>query len=97
MNRRLQELERRRQFLIAECGRQRDEVAFICSRIKLPFDLGGLAFGLVRIIKTHPIAAAGVSTLVAGGYAGTAVKLAGKGVTLWRLARPVLQLLRKAS
>jgi hypothetical protein len=89
VNRRLEEITRRKQILIAECARQRDEVAAVFRRIRAPFALGGLVLIIARALKSHPVAVAGISSLLAGGYAGKLFKTAGKGLALWRLIRPI--------
>jgi hypothetical protein len=58
--------------------------------------LGGLVLRLTQVLKSHPIAAAGISSLLASGYGGTALRLTGKGLTLWRLLRPVRAWWKKA-
>jgi hypothetical protein len=89
VSRRLQEIARRKALLVERCARQRDELGARFREIRHPLELGGLIFRLTRVLKSHPIAAAGISSLLASGYAGNALRLTGKGLALWRLVRPV--------
>jgi hypothetical protein len=89
VSRRLEEIARRKQILIEQCARQRDELATVFRRIRSPFALDGLASTIARALKSHPVAVAGISSLLAGGYAGKLFKMASKGLALWRLIRPI--------
>jgi len=89
MTRRLEELERRKQALIAQCARERTELAAALSRIRSPFDIGAILFGLGRTLKAHPMIAAGISSLLVSGYGARLMKQAGELLQLWRLARPL--------
>jgi hypothetical protein len=89
VNSRLQEITRRKEHLIEQCARQRDEVAALFRQIRSPFDFGGLGLKVARGLKAHPIVMAGISSLLAGGYAGKLFKLTGECLTLLRLIRPL--------
>ena len=89
MSRRLDEIARRKEKLIAQCARERDEISAAFGRIRSPFQLGGLVLALTRSLKTHPIVTAGISSLLASGYAGKLLGMAGEGLNLWRLIRPL--------
>jgi hypothetical protein len=89
VSRRLDEIARRKERLIAQCARERDEIAAAFNRIRSPFQLGGLVLALTRSLKSHPIVTAGISSLLASGYAGKLVRTAGEGLNLWRLIRPL--------
>ena len=89
MNERFENLARRKQALIDRCADQRAELSALCKRIRSPFDLGGTMLGIGRMLKTHPMIAAGVSSFLVSGYAGRLLKSTGELVKLWRLALPL--------
>jgi hypothetical protein len=89
VNNRFEELARRKQALIDRCARERAELSALCERIRSPFDLSGTLLGVGRMLKTHPMIAAGFSSLLVSGYAGRLLKSAGDLVKLWRLALPL--------
>ena len=89
MNKRFEELARRKQALIDRCADQRTELSGLCDRIRSPFDISGTLLGIGRLLKTHPMIAAGVSSLLVSGYAGRLLKSAGEIVHVWRLALPL--------
>jgi hypothetical protein len=89
VNKRLEELARRKQSLIDRCARERAELSALCERIRSPFGLSGTLLGVGRVLKTHPMIAAGFSSLLVSGYAGRLLKSAGDLVKLWRLALPL--------
>jgi len=89
VNKRFEELARRKQVLIDRCARERAELSELCERIRSPFDLSGTLLGIGRVLKTHPMIAAGFSSLLVSGYAGRLLKSAGDLVKLWRLALPL--------
>jgi hypothetical protein len=92
---RFDEIARRKEALIAQCARERDELCTAFSRIRSPFELGKIVIGLTRSLKAHPIVAAGISSLLASGYAGKLLRTAGEGLQLWRLLRPLLSWWKK--
>jgi hypothetical protein len=89
VNKRFEELARRKQALINRCADQRAELSALCERVRSPFDLSGTLLGVGRMLRTHPMIAAGVSSLLVSGYAGRLLKSAGEIVKLWRLALPL--------
>jgi hypothetical protein len=89
MSSRFDEIARRKERLIAQCARERDELAAAFSQVRSPFELGQVVLGLTRSLKAHPIVAAAISSLLASGYAGKLLRMAGEGLKLWRLALPL--------
>ena len=89
MNRRFEELARRKQALIDRCADQRAELSALSERIRSPFDVSGTLVGIGRMLKTHPMIAAGISSFLVSGYAGRLLKSAGELVKLWRLILPL--------
>ena len=89
MNKRFEELVRRKQTLIDRCARERNELSAIYDRLRAPFDISGTLLGIGRMLKTHPMIAAGISSFLVSGYAGRLLRSAGDVVKLWRLALPL--------
>jgi len=89
MSRRLEELSRRKQDLIIQCAEERLELAQALSSIRSSVTLYGAVFGLGRILMAHPMVTAGISSLLASGYAGKLTNSGRELLKLWRFARPL--------
>jgi hypothetical protein len=89
MSNRIEEIARRKQELIDRCAEQRAELSALCGKIRSPFDVSGTLLGIGRMLKAHPMIAAGISSLVVSGYATRLMKQAGEFVKLWRLIAPI--------
>ena len=89
MSNRLAELAQRKQALIDRAARERTQLATAFDKIRGPINIGATLLGLGRTLKTHPIIAAGMSSFLVSGYAGTLLKSTGELVGLWKLARPI--------
>lgn len=89
MSDRLEELARRKQTLIARCAQEREELAACCNRLRMPFGVGGTLLALARTLRTHPMIAAGISTLLVSGYAGRLTKLVVELLKPWRAIQPL--------
>ena len=89
VSKRLEEIARRKQALIERAAEQRAELAATYRRIRSPFDVSGALAGVGRVLKTHPLIAATISSFLVSGYAGRLVKSAGEMLRLWRLVLPV--------
>ncbi len=92
---RLEELARRKQALIDKAAQERTEVARNYANLKSPFDVKSRVFGISRVLKTYPIVAAGLSSLLVSGYAGKAVRSSGQLLPVLKLALPIWSWLRK--
>ena len=93
---RLEELARRKQALIAKAAQERTEVARNYANLKSPFDVKkSRVFRISRVLKTYPIVAAGLSSLLVSGYAGKAVRSSGQLLPVLKLALPIWSWLRK--
>ena len=92
---RLEELGRRKQALINEAAQERNELARNYANLKAPFDVRSRVFGIGRVLKSYPIVAAGVSSLLASGYAGKALRSSGQLLPVLKLALPIWSWLRK--
>ena len=89
MSNRLEEIARRKQALIDKAARERAELANAFDRIRAPINVGAALLGVGRALKTHPIIAAGISSLLVSGYTGKLMKSTGEIVKLWKLTRPL--------
>ena len=89
MSKRLVDIVRRKQVLIDKASRERSEVAKAFKDLRSPFDLSGTIFGLGRTLKSHPMIAAGISSLLVSGYGRNLLKSAGGLVGLWRFILPI--------
>ncbi len=88
MSKRLDEIARRKQALVAKAGRERAELATAWSHIYAPFDVTSILAGITRRLKSYPMIAASVSGFLVSGYISKLVKSSGKIFIFWRLARP---------
>jgi len=57
--------------------------------------MSSMVLGIGRVLKTHPVVAAGLSSFLVSGYAGKALRSSGKVLQLWKVAQPVWSWLRK--
>ena len=89
MNRRLEELARRKQTLIVKAARERAEVAAAFHRLHSALDVKQTFAGLGRTLRAHPVIAAGASGMLASGLAGKLLKGATQLVAISRVAVPV--------
>jgi hypothetical protein len=86
---RLEELVRRKEFLIERCAQEREELAASCQRVRVPLGLGAVLMVVGKRLKSYPILVAGVSSLLVSGYG---VKLAKSTGSLFRLGQAILPL-----
>ena len=89
MRQRLEEIARRKQALVDKAARERAELASALDSIRAPINLGAAVLGVGRTLKAHPIIAAGISSFVVSGYAGTLIKSTAEVLKLWKLTRPI--------
>ena len=66
MNAKLTELARRRERLIAQSARQREELGQAYGRLSESFGWINLAVGAIETVKAHPAAITGVTALLVG-------------------------------
>ena len=86
---RLEDLARRKQALIAKAAQERTEVARNYANLKSPFDISSRVSAIGRVLKTYPIVAAGLSSFLASGYAGKALRSSGQLLPVLKLALPI--------
>lgn len=95
MTNRFDDIARRKQALIDKAAQERAELARSCAILKSPFEMSSMVLGIGRVLKTHPVVAAGLSSFLVSGYAGKALRSSGKVLQLWKVAQPVWSWLRK--
>ena len=89
MNSRLQEIARRKQILIDKAARERYELGKVYDSLRLPFGMSAPLLGIVRVLKTHPVITAGLSSLLVGGYASRLLRSVTEFLKLWRVVLPI--------
>lgn len=92
MSNRLDNIARRKQALIEKAALERLELTTACRRIRSPIDIDGKLFGIGRLISSHPLLTAGVSTFLIGGFGKKIFRTAGALLKLWRVVLPILNL-----
>lgn len=95
MTNRFDDIARRKQALIDKAAQERAELVRSCAILKSPFEMSSMVLGIGRVLKTHPVVAAGLSSFLVSGYAGKALRSSGKVLQLWKVAQPVWSWLRK--
>jgi len=89
MANRLEEIARRKQALVDKAAQERATLSRNFAELKSPFDMSSTVLGIGRVLKTHPIVAAGLSSFLVSGYAGKLLKSTSEVLQLWKLARPI--------
>jgi hypothetical protein len=89
VNSRLQEIARRKQDLIDKAARERYDLAKAYDGLRLPFGMSAPLLGIVRVLKTHPVITAGLSSLLVGGYASRLFRSVTEFLKLWRIVLPI--------
>jgi hypothetical protein len=89
VNSRLQEIARRKQILIDKAARERYELGKAYDGLRLPFGMSAPLLGIVRVLKTHPVITAGLSSLLVGGYTSRLLRSVTELFKLWRIVLPI--------
>jgi hypothetical protein len=89
MSKRLDQLSRRKQDLIYECAEQRAEVAAAYDQVRSSTRPVVVLHAVGKVLRAHPMVTAGISSLLASGYAGTLSRSGGELLKLVRVARPL--------
>ena len=55
MTNRLEEITRRKQTLIAQCGREREELAALWTNLRPPVTAASIGLVLAKIVKNYPL------------------------------------------
>jgi hypothetical protein len=94
MANRFEEIARRKQALIDKAAQERADLTRSCANLKSPFEVSSTVLGIGRVLKTHPVIAAGLSSFLVSGYAGKLFRAGGKALRLWKVALPIWSWLR---
>jgi hypothetical protein len=89
VNSRLQEIARRKQDLIDKAARERYDLAKAYDGLRLPFGMSAPLLGIGRMLKTHPVVSAGLSSVLVGGFASRLLKPVTEVFKLWRIVPPI--------
>ena len=89
MTSRLEELELRKRALVAQCAREREQLARAERRVRLPFGVGATLWSVIRLIKSHPAVVAGLSGLLLTGRAKNLTHSVTRLINVWQAAYPL--------
>src|ERR1051325_7275799 len=89
MSKRIEQLSRRKQDLIYECSEQRSEVSAAFGRVRSSIRPVVVLHTVGRVLRAHPMLTAGISRLLASGYAGALGRSGGALLKLLRVALPL--------
>ena len=91
MNKRLEEIARRKQSLIERCDREREELAALCASFRLPGAGTSIGFLLGKTLKASPLfIAASAGLLVSRAHLLTRSVRGIRGtIRWWRAAYPL--------
>jgi hypothetical protein len=89
VNSRFQEIDRRKQALIDQAARERDELSKAYHNLRPPFAMSGALLGIGRALKNHPMIAAGLSSIFVSGYARRLLRSVTELFKLWRIVLPI--------
>jgi hypothetical protein len=89
VNSRLQEIARRKQDLIDKAARERYDLAKAYDGLRLPFGMSAPLLGIGRMLKTHPVVSAGLSSVLVGGFASRLLRPVTELFKLWRVVLPL--------
>lgn len=86
---RFDDIARRKKLLVERCARDRDELASCFRQIRLPLNLGIFLTMIGKGLRAYPMAAAGLSSLFATGYAVKLTRFARKMMGVLSVVRPL--------
>ncbi len=89
MTRRFDDIARRKKLLVERCAQDRDKLAACFQQIRLPLYLGIFFTMIGQALRAYPMAAAGLSSLLATGYAVKLTRFARKAIGIVRVVRPL--------
>lgn len=89
MNNRLEEIARRKRALVERCAEERAELSHAYRQIRSPLQLSTALVGVSRFLKTYPLLAAGISSLLVSGYGSKLTRSTGELLKLWRMVLPI--------
>jgi len=88
-SKRMEDLARRKQALVAHAAYERAEIAAACEKIRSSFNFSDKFLWIGRTLKAHPMIVAGISSVLVSGLAGKWLRGAGQIVSLSRMALPL--------
>jgi hypothetical protein len=89
VSKRFAEIARRKQLLVDQCAREREELAAGFGQVRSSLRFRAVLAALGRTLKPYPVLVTGISGLLASGYAGKLMRSRGK---LLRLGQSILPL-----
>lgn len=89
MDKRFDDIARRKKLLVERCARERDELGACFQQIRFPLNLGILLTMIGKALRAYPRAAAGISSLLATRYAVKLTRFARKAIRVIRVVRPL--------
>jgi hypothetical protein len=89
VNKRFEEIARRKQALVDQAARQRAEIGGHFAKLRSPFDLGGAMGHIGRALKARPMITVGASTLLVSGLAGKLFRGSRQVLRLGKVAVPL--------
>ena len=89
MSSRSEELARRKQAVILQCAQEREDLAALCRRCRIPFDLKTTLMSAGNLLKGHPLLVAGVSGLLISGRGRGIARLGLELLGLWKTILPL--------
>ena len=95
MNKRFEDIARRKQALIDKAARERAELAATWNKLRSPFNFSGTISGIGRALKARPMITAGVSSLLVSGLAGKLFRGTRQVLNVGRVALPIWARWRK--
>lgn len=91
MSNRLAEIAQRKRALVERCAEERAELRSAYRQIHSPLQLSTALIGISRVLKTYPLLAAGISSLLVSGYGSKLTRSTTDLLKLWRMVVPLWQ------
>lgn len=89
------EIRALREHLVAEAARQRGAIALEYSRLQGPANAAARGLGVVSWLRRHPLVVGAAAVVLVVVQPRRALRLAGRGVLLWRSLRMIRGFLRE--
>jgi len=95
MSKRLDEIQRRREHLVARSEIQRSELGYLVQSIEKPIRLLDRGMGIVNVFRTHPVLIAIAASLFVVTPRHRMLLWIGRALTGWELYQVVREQLQK--
>jgi len=95
MSKRLDEIRRRREHLVARSEIQRSEMAYLAQSVEKPLRLLDRGMGIVNIFREHPVLMALAASLLVATPRHRLLLWIGRALTGWELYQVVREQLQK--